>query len=77
MRERINVLTLSKQAVNLYVDRNAQRWIVRDAYGNFWLLPLGENPWDRREPFLPTEETDLEPIPGHYKSIVGLPFDMT
>jgi hypothetical protein len=67
------VLTTRKQAVALYVDRSIQRWVVRDLEGNFWLLPDGENAWDRREPYLPTEEPDLEPIPGHYKSILGLP----
>jgi hypothetical protein len=25
-------------------------------------------------PFQPTEETDLEAIPGHYRSMLGLPF---
>ena len=32
-----------------------------------------ENPWDHRQPFYPTEETDLEPVPGHYRSVLGLP----
>jgi hypothetical protein len=67
------VLTQRKQAFMLYADRSAQRWIVRDPDGNFWLLPPGEDGWGRREPFLPTDETDLEPVPGHYKDMLGLP----
>jgi hypothetical protein len=68
------MLLLRKQGMTLYVDRSVHRWIVRDTEGNYWLLPVGENPWDHREPFMPTDETDLEPIPGHYKDMLGLPF---
>ena len=68
------MLMMRKQGMALYVDRSAQRWIVRDPEGNYWLLPVGDDPWDRREPFLPTEETELEPVPGHYKHMLGLPF---
>lgn len=68
------MLTLGKRATTIYVDRSVQRWIVRDPEGRFWLLPPGEDAWDRREPFLPTEENDLEPVPGHYKDMLGLPF---
>lgn len=58
----------------LFVDRLSQQWIVMDPDGNFWMLPGGdENPWDLRQPFYPTEETELEPVPGHYKSMLGLP----
>ena len=31
-----------------------------------------EDPWDQRQPFYPTEETELEPVPGHYKYMLGL-----
>ena len=31
--------------------------------------PLGP-----RQPFHPAEETELEPVPGHYKYMLGLPF---
>ena len=31
------------------------------------------NPWDERQPFIPAEETELEPVPGHYKQMLGLP----
>ena len=63
----------TKTTVAIYVDRSRQQWVVRDGEGNFWLLPSTENPWEDREPFLPTEETDLEPIPKHYGSLLDLP----
>ena len=65
---------LRKQVAALFVDKASQQWIVRDPEGNFWLLPPGDNAWERREPCNPTEETGLEPIPGHYKNMLGLPF---
>ena len=66
--------TIQKQVVAIFVDKSSQRWVVRDADGDFWLLPAVENPWDQRQPFDPTEETELEPIPGHYKYMLDLPF---
>ena len=27
----------------------------------------------QRQPFYPSEETALEPVPGHYKYMLGLP----
>jgi hypothetical protein len=68
------MLTLRKQVVALFVDRQSQQWIVRDPEGNFWFVPNVDNPWDHRQPFQPTEESDLEPVPGHYKNMLGLPF---
>ena len=65
---------IQKQVVALFVDKASQQWVVRDAEGNFWLLPAGEKPWDHRQPIAPTEETELEPIPGHYKYMLDLPF---
>jgi hypothetical protein len=59
----------------IFVDRACtEHWIVRDPDGNFWIVPPVENAWDERRPFEPTAETDLEPIPGHYRSTLGLPF---
>ena len=68
------MLTERKQRLALYVDRSTQQWIVRDGDGNFWVLPATVTPWDDRQPFFPAEETDLEPVPGHYKSLLGLPY---
>ncbi len=67
------MLTLRKQVVAIYVDRSSGQWIVRDAEGEFWILPISENPWDRRRPFVPTDETELDPVPKHYKYMLGLP----
>ena len=59
----------------IFVDRTCtEHWIVRDPEGNFWIVPPVANAWDSRRPFQPTEETDLEAIPGHYRSLLGLPF---
>ncbi|MFL5339578.1 MAG: hypothetical protein ACJ8F7_05360 [Gemmataceae bacterium] len=58
---------------SLYVDRDSQQWIVLDPDGNFWLVPSDtDNPWDQRQPFYPTDATELEPVPGHYKYMLGL-----
>jgi hypothetical protein len=46
---------------------------VLDQSGRFWVLPNVENPWDQRQPIYPTEDMELEPIPGHYRYMLGLP----
>ena len=63
-----------KHAATLYVDKASQQWVVRDPEGNFWSLPSTDNPWDERQPFTPAEDTELQPVPGHYKPMLGLPF---
>lgn len=68
------MLVVSKSAVAIYVDRVSRQWIVRDPEGQFWALPTGEDAWEQRQVFEPTPETDLEPIPGHYKYLLRLPF---
>jgi hypothetical protein len=60
--------------LTLFVRRASQQWAVLDQEGNFWILPSVEKPWDQRQPFYPTEEDELEPVPEHYKYILGLPF---
>jgi hypothetical protein len=67
------MLAVRKPVVTLYVDRMSGQWIVRDSDGNFWILPTTDKPWDDRQPFVPVEDTELEPIPGHYKYMLGLP----
>lgn len=67
------MLTVRKHIVAIYVDRSTQQWIVRDSDGNLWTLPVTDNPWDDRQPFYPAEDTELEPVPGHYKYMLGLP----
>jgi hypothetical protein len=66
--------TSRRQVVALFVDRSCRQWIVRDPDGNFWVLPPVDHPWDERQPFDPTSETDLEPVPGHYQDVHGIPF---
>jgi hypothetical protein len=61
------------QGVQLFVDRSSQQWIVKDREGRFWVVALRENSWEHRQPFAPTNETDLEPIPAHYKYMFDLP----
>jgi len=73
MKERI-MTTLVKRTVSIYVDRSSHQWVVRDPDGNFWVVPLDDNPWDHRQPFELTDEIDLQPVPGHYKLLLGLPF---
>jgi hypothetical protein len=64
-----------KPHVSLFVDKSRpEHWIVLDPDGKLWALPPVDSPWDSRWPFVPTEETDLELIPGHYKHMLGLPF---
>jgi hypothetical protein len=63
-----------KRMVGIFVDRACpERWIVRDPEGNFWIVPPAENPWDHREPFHPSADTELEPVPAHYKYVLGIP----
>jgi hypothetical protein len=69
------MLVASKRREALYADRATQRWIVRDSEGKYWSLPSTDNAWDERQPFSPTEETELEPVPGHYRYMLGLPLE--
>jgi hypothetical protein len=68
------MLAVRRQLDALFVDRTNQQWIVRDPEGNYWILPAGDDAWDNRQPFQPTEESELEPIPGHYRYLLRLPF---
>ncbi|MCE9533179.1 MAG: hypothetical protein K8T89_18945 [Planctomycetes bacterium] len=68
------MVVLRKHSVTLFVARSSQQWVVMDPEGKFWILPSKEHPWEQRQPFYPTEETELEPVPGHYKYMLGLPF---
>ena len=66
---------LRVRKLTLYVDRSQQQWIVQDPEGNYWMVPSGGDAWERRQPFFPNEDTELEPIPAHYKYTLGLPHD--
>ncbi len=64
----------AKPVLGLFVDKaRSEHWIVRDQQGQFWTVPPGENAWERRQPYQPTEQTELEPVPGHYVFMLGLP----
>jgi hypothetical protein len=64
---------LGKQIVAIYVDRLKQQFVVLDPDGRYWALSHDGDPWNQRQPYSPTEETELEPVPGHYKQMLGLP----
>jgi hypothetical protein len=63
-----------KSVLALYVDRLTRQWILRDPDGNFWVMPPVEDAWEHREPYDLSQESDLEPVPGHYKYLFQLPF---
>jgi hypothetical protein len=64
----------TKSKAALFVDKCFRKWVVRDPEGRFWSLPSAEFPWEQRQPYQPTAETELEPVPGHYKYMLRLPF---
>jgi hypothetical protein len=67
------MISVRKPGMYRYVDRSTQQWVVLDAEGDFWILPDAENPWGHRRPFYPNDETNLEPVPGHYKIMLRIP----
>ena len=68
------MVTTRKSVMSLFVNRDCpERWVVQDADGRFWVVPSGENAWARREPFHPSEESELLPVPRHYMVMLGLP----
>jgi hypothetical protein len=59
--------------VSLYVDRRLPSyWIVRDLAGDFWMVPPGDQAWDRRQPYTPSDDAQLASVPGHYKYLLGI-----
>jgi hypothetical protein len=63
----------NQSQLSLYVDRSRPSWwIVRDGAGDFWLVPAGEGAWERRQPYTPADDAHLEPVPGHYKYLLGI-----
>ena len=68
------MLAVRKHPIALFVDGTNQQWVIRDPEGKYWILPGGNDAWDNRQPFQLTADTELEPIPGHYKYLLGLPF---
>jgi hypothetical protein len=72
--EEFVMLTARKKVVAIFVDRSNGQWVVRDSDGQLWVLPESDNPWDDRLPFEATEQIELEPVPGHYRYALRLPF---
>jgi hypothetical protein len=69
------MISAAKRTAAIFVDRACtEHWIVRDPDGNYWIVPSMDNAWEFRRPFQPSEETDLEMVPGHYKVMLNLPF---
>ena len=64
---------VKKHTLSIFVDRSSRQWIVLDAEGSYWAVPPNEVGWDQRQPFTPTEESELEPVPAHYRYMLGLP----
>ena len=59
--------------VSLYVDRSLPNcWVVRDRVGAFWMVPEGDQAWERRQPYTLTEDAQLESVPGHYTYLLGI-----
>jgi hypothetical protein len=65
--------TLTRTSISLYTDRTTKQWVVRDTEGNFWLVPACEDGWARRERIEVSAQMELEPVPGHYKYMLGVP----
>jgi hypothetical protein len=75
IQEEFVMISAPNRLAAIFVDRSCtEHWIVRDPEGNFWIVPPSANAWEERRPFEPSEETELEPIPGHYRHVLGLPF---
>ena len=66
--------TARTQIRSIFVDRSNQQWIVRDCEGNYWVVPNeGRARGSSAQPFYPSEDTELEFVPGHYKHMLNLP----
>jgi hypothetical protein len=75
IQEEREMISAPSRMAAIFVDRACtEHWVVRDPEGNFWIVPSVENAWECRRPFQPAEDTELEPIPGHYRFMLGLPF---
>ena len=62
-----------KRKVCLFVDRSSHNWVIQDPDGVFWTISPREEAWEHKELFTPTDQTELEPVPDHYKYMLGLP----
>ena len=67
------LMLVRRATMGLFVDRTTQQWVARDLEGQFWVVPPVDDPWSHRAPFQPADDSQLEPVPGHYKHMLGLP----
>jgi hypothetical protein len=75
VREEWAMISSPRPKAAIYVDRACtEHWVVRDPEGNYWIVPSVADAWERRRPFEPTDQTELEAVPGHYRFMLGLPF---
>jgi hypothetical protein len=68
-----SLTVITHKKIHLYVDKANSQWIALDGDGNFWVLPMNDNPWERRQKIQISDELKLEPVPGHYKHMLGIP----
>lgn len=64
----------AQYVVSVYVDKSRGVWIVRDPDGRLWSLTTDHDAWRQRQPYDFCGGAELEPVPGHYKSLFDLPF---
>lgn len=67
------MVIIRKRKLYLFVDRSSGRWVVQDPDGVFWIIPVLDQAWEHRVLFIPTDESQLEPVPEHYRYVIGLP----
>ena len=59
-QEEREMISAPARMAAIFVDRACtEYWIVRDPEGNFCIVQPVENAWECRQPFQPTEETEL------------------
>lgn len=68
------MVTVPNEKVLIFADRSSNQRIVRDRDGIYWIVPLIKDPWEHRQPFEFTQDAELEPVPGHYKYLLELPY---
>lgn len=64
---------VTKQRIHLFVDKTSLQWIAREEDGSYWVLTSRENPWEHRQAVRSIDQLQLEPVPGHYKHMLGIP----
>lgn len=68
------MLTEKRELVSIYVEPSKRRWVVRDPDGHLWAVDSSTDGWDRRELYELTDDSELVPVPGHYRYMLQLPF---